>query len=431
VTRDLPNVGTVTDVGEVLATVDQHDLNEVRELDTFADVQFVFRTDSFAPLRPEDGFGAQYQTRVLADTLLELHGSAHAERRRVESPLFRTPALVRYEKEILPPALETAIAELRASAPAGRVPRGDLLLLSTRVLLVVMAAMVGLDTVRTGEGLDRFEADYRRLDAASRVKYAARDPEEILRLGMASLARIVEEFVLPARQLRERLIAEVRVGERRSPDLPVDLLTLMLQNERHFAQWDEGVTDRETALYITGTVGTAANEICHAFAEIEDWIASHPEDAAGRIDVGFLRRAVNESVRLHGVNFILRTATEDRTVPSGLLIRAGQVVWLNVRAANVDRFGDTGDQFDPRRVPPGRERPYALAFGDGSHACIGRRFAVSDLKESSASRLGLMVPILLELYRAGLRRDPENSRTFNEATVRKQHATCPVILDQL
>lgn len=182
------------------------------------------------------------------------------------------------------------------------------------------------------------------------------------------------------------------------------------------------------ALYITGTVGTATNEICHAFHEIEDWLESHSDEAASRTDAGFLDRAVRESVRLHGVNFILRVATEDRTVPSGARIRAGEIVWLNVRAANRDRFGGGGGRFDPHREPPGRERPYALAFGDGSHACIGRRFAVSEATEASRARHGMMVPILLELYRAGLRRDPERQRTFNDASVRKQHATCPFIL---
>jgi cytochrome P450 len=397
-------------------------------LDTYEDVRFVMRSDAFAPLRPEDGFGAQFQSRILSDTLLELHGDPHAERRRLESALFETPSLVRYEREILAAALPRALSSvIRPTGPDG-VVHGDLLALSTRVLIEVMAALVGIDDLADPERMRRFEQLYLRLDAAARVKYAARDPERILQVGLSALREIVDEFLRPAWDRRERIVRKELAGRLAPEQVPVDLLTLMIQHRDHFAQWDEAVVEREAALYISGTVGTAANELCHAFHEVEAWIESHPEDAGNRMNDRFLGRAVRESVRLHGVNFVLRIASEACVLPSGKQVQPQDVVWLNVRSANEDSFGADGGTFNPYRRPPANRGPYALAFGEGSHACIGRRFALGDTRDSAGSRQGIMVSTLARLYREGMRRDPHRRRTFSDSTVRKQHLTCPIVL---
>jgi cytochrome P450 len=100
-----------------------------------------------------------------------------------------------------------------------------------------------------------------------------------------------------------------------------------------------------------------------------DWLMEDPE---GRID-----QAVDEVLRLtsatnHG---LLRYALEDIEI-GGVTIKRGDLVIISESAANRDPSKyDRAEEFDPTR-----EISAHLAFGHGSHKCLGMSLAKMELK---------------------------------------------------
>src|SRR5439155_26899557 len=93
-----------------------------------ADVDDAFRSRDF-----EQGGGGRRDSEPFVDHgLLALSGDEHFERRRVEAPLFRRPALRRYELEVLAPALRAGLEGCARGADG--VARGEL----QRVLRVAL-----------------------------------------------------------------------------------------------------------------------------------------------------------------------------------------------------------------------------------------------------------------------------------------------------
>ena len=59
-----------------------------------------------------------------ADSLLVLDGRAHFDRRRLEARLFGREALIHYEKQVLQPAIDRSLADLRErTGPRATCPR--------------------------------------------------------------------------------------------------------------------------------------------------------------------------------------------------------------------------------------------------------------------------------------------------------------------
>src|SRR5947208_464287 len=79
------------------------------------DVSVVLRDRAFAPIRAESGHGGQWHTLLIADSVIDLHGDEHFQRRRVLSALFKRAALLQeYEHDYLIPLMDELVAELRA-----------------------------------------------------------------------------------------------------------------------------------------------------------------------------------------------------------------------------------------------------------------------------------------------------------------------------
>ena len=109
---------------------------------------------------------------------------------------------------------------------------------------------------------------------------------------------------------------------------------------------------------------------------------------------------------------------------------------LDIIAASRDPevFGPDAEEFNPRRVARTPIKPTGLAFGDGPHTCIGMAMSIGKAGpggEGGDAPVGLIVYVLRELYRAGVRRDPENPPRWNDANVRHEYAEFPVRLERL
>jgi cytochrome P450 len=391
---------------------------ELREVSSPEDVEFVLRSRDFEFHRPEDRYsdGHVLAEPLLRSSLLHLWGEDHFARRRLESPLFRHETLKKYEEELVVPRLRSEIAAIKATAAArGAIPRTDAISISYRVFLILVAELVGLDLATEAEE-ERFRDILERLENGQRLRYST-SPREMLAMGLQAQEELEREFLGPSWERRERDLA---VGVERN-----DLVTIMLKHGDHFGQWDEGVVVRETTLFVSASTGTATREMALAIDEIEAWIDGHPEDAVRRTDPAFLGGAFDESLRyMQSVREVGRVATCDVTLPSGLEVAAGELVKVMLIRANQERFGPGGEDFDPYRGRVDGADPYGYAFGGGRHTCIGKWLVLG-----RQDRLGIAVSMLRELYRAGMRRDPESPATLKKTHTRR-FDTYPIMFEE-
>jgi len=402
-------------------------VEEILEIGSWEDVRFVLRSRSFDQVAPEDGYaeGTELQYRIIGDSLVMARGEPHFERRRIESTLFRLPTLLMYEHELVEPRLHARLDGLPVG-PDGR-PVGDVVEIGQDALLAVMAKLLGID-VSTPEREEHFRDIFTRLDSGSRVRHMI-DMHQVLDEGLEVQREFNETFWQPAWEAHEHALADVAAGRLDEAALPNDLVTVMLRNRDHFAQWDDGVYLREATLYTAASVGTTTRELALCVEALEEWLLAHPEEEPRRTDTPFLAAAFAESCRLHqSVQDVGRTAMEDVTLPSGTVVRAGRPVRVSLVGANRDLLGPTADQFDPHRAVPPEGDSTGLAFSDGRHTCIGKLLVLGEGRAagSDSGRLGTAVTILRELYAAGMRRDPYRAPTL-KATTTKRYATYPVV----
>jgi cytochrome P450 len=370
---------------------------------TLPDVQFVLRSKDFVPVRPESGFKAGYVARLTHDSLADLVGTAHFERRRLLSTLFTRPRLQRYEDETLVPAVTAAIAAVTGPA--------DLLVLGRRIFLGLAAAIIGLDGLEDLDGprFARYNADFVQMERLARAKFID-DPEPLVEEALAAQERWRRDYFQPSWDRRLLLhTAVTEAGDRAAA--PEDLISLIIANRAHYEQWDPGLAAREATLFQNASVGSSAGAVCHAVEDLEHWFLERPQDRARTADPEFLRRALEDSLRLHANNVLIRTALAAAVLPSGIEVAAGEVVLLDRRAANaeIERAAATRDGFDPDGGWDDQHPRYGLAFGGGAHTCIARPVVLGAAEPGAAGqtrRHGLGVATLLALYAAGVRLDP-------------------------
>lgn len=406
-----------TRVRDLSTTKTREGLLEVTDPD---DVEFVLRSRDFEFVRPEDRYseGSELQDQLLRDSLLRLWGEDHFDRRRLESGLFRHETLKEYEEELVIPRMREELAAIKAAAGEDGVARTEVIALSYRVFLILVAKLVGLD-LETRADEERFLRVLEKLEGGVRVRYAT-NPHEVVAAGLEAQQEMEQEFLRPSWERRKRDLA---AGIERN-----DLITVMLQHADHFGQWDEGVFLRETTLFVSASTGTATREMALAIDEIEAWMDEHPEDTDKRVDPVFLRTAFEESLRYQqSVREIGRVCVHVSTLPSGLEVPEGAVVKVFLIKASQARFGAEGEQYDPHREPVEGADPYGYAFGGGRHTCIGK-WLVLGQSAGRRERNGIAVSMLLELYKAGMRPDPENAPTYKQ-TFTRRFATYPVIFE--
>lgn len=154
----------------------------------------------------------------------------------------------------------------------------------------------------------------------------------------------------------------------------------------------------ETGLFVSGGSETTRTAIAHglrAFCDHNDqWelLYEHPEH---------LRTAVDEVIRwVTPLNNMFRKATQDTEV-HGVPIKAGDRVMLVYPSANRDEeVFDAPFTFDVTRSPNNH-----IAFGYGTHFCVGANFARTEL----------------ELLFGKLTRDWTNLRVITEPDVEPNH----------
>ena len=347
-------------------------------LTTFADAREAYRHKALRQALYDEG------NRLMDGVIVNLHGSAHLDRRRLENRLFRRDTFQWYEAERIP----AIIAEVLE--PAIIAGHGDLLPLARRTMLTLSLMVAGVDRqhqesenfpakveLRDAE-LDAIYALMDRLARASTVAHAVGDKEVIIAEGDQALEEFARDFFEPSRQRRLDILARFAAGEVIEEDLPKDVLTTLLRNQDRLVL-DQDTVLRETAYFPWVGSHSTSNQLVHAMHHILQWITEHPADRDRLIaDSVLLQRFVHESMRLHPASPVsMRVALEDVILKSGVRVSAGDQVIIRLDDVNRDPviWGDDAETFDPLRTLSDGVMPWGLSFGHGMHACLGQELA--------------------------------------------------------
>lgn len=369
-----------------------------------------------------------------AGSLIMLDGEPHFERRRMESVLFTKQALEHYERQALDPHIEQVIAEAAANHRGDDgVVRGDLCLMLREMLARISATITGIDGVDEPAASERFRWFLEQLGTGVTVEWSTEDHDEVIARILDVRDQFVEEFFGPSVERRRRLLARRDAGEISEDDLPVDLVTLLLDNWDD--DWDDELPLREATLYLVAATQTTTHTAPHVIRHLDEWFEDHPEDRERLEDPEFLKRAAHEALRLHlPAPALLRTATTDVTLSTGRRVAEGERVACMFTPANRDEsvFGDDVRRFDMGR-DTGSAKPWGLAFGGGEHMCIGRSLVtgLAPRTDGEEGTDGTIVRILRALLRAGVRVDPDDSPEYTEASHHDAYGRFPVIFTNL
>ena len=393
-------------------------------IDTWSGAREVFRARTLRQgLYDEAGL-------LMRDVIVNLHGVAHRDRRRVENRLFRRDTFRWYDAEVIPSLIAEAIASDIASRQA------DLLILARRTMMKLACTIAGLDIVD-----DDFETVFalmNRLARAATVFHATVDHDELRADGLDALAQVTTLFVQPALHRRIALINAHAAGECAEDELPRDVLTTLLRNQDVLGLPID-VVIRETAYFPWVGSHSTANAFVHAVHRLFQWFDAHPaERVAVTSDPLRLQRFVHETLRLHPASpQTHRLGTDEPTMIGGTSVGPGRRVIVDMERANRDRtvWGPDADEFRPDRVIPDDAAPWGLTFGHGIHACLGMELAGGMAPEFDASGAvdpkthvyGAITTMASMLFAAGLERDPDRPAALDSSTVRTVFSAYPVV----
>jgi cytochrome P450 len=399
---------------------------EMHWVTAFTEAHDVLRSPAFASsLHDGNSFP------IVGDgALLTLHGGEHLERRRAEVPLVARTSLRRYEQDFVIPILRRGLEVDRLAR--GETVRVDVLRTIQTGLLTVSAQVLGIDGIHGPDEADVLRDIANRVGEGVTAEWTTRPVEDVIGEALRAKQEFVERFYAASYERRAKLVAAYRAGGIDRSELPVDLLSLLLE---HYEQLDEDKLLRETLFFLTASANTTTHAAPHVLTELIAWNERNPERRDELADPEFLQRAVAEALRLHPqVPALLRRALEDTTTCTGRRVPRGEQLAIDMVAANrdVDVFGEDAGEFDPDRST-GRIPGYGLSFGAGQHACLGRPIALRTAPgrpEADDEPLGVLVRLLQEVFAYDVSLDPEDPPRHRDA-VDVRYASFPVVLTRI
>ena len=366
---------------------------------------------------------------VMSDTLLDLHGKAHRERRRIENRLFRREIFSYWEHEVLGKTIDVTLN------PFVQSKQGDLSVIGYRCAMNLTATIAGID--QDPSDTKQTETLYRivkKFSEGATLLHSTRNKDEVRQEVKEAMEHFAKDFFDPSRELRERYVRECNDGIRKEDDLPKDVLTTLLRNREQLGLTDE-VIFREICFYLQAGAHSTANAFTHTVDDILNWGQQYPEDLdKAREDLSFVQRCMHESLRLNPASPVaLRRPLQDVKLSDGILLNEGTEVTLDLMAANRDYeiFGKKSDNYNPyREVPEGVPR-WGMSFGAGMHACVGAELdgglEIDPDRPPSETLFGTVAIMAHALLSAGGRRDPNNPPQLDPNSERKHFSAYPVI----
>jgi cytochrome P450 len=369
------------------------------ELDGWAETLEAFRSKHLGKLT-DPGTGPWH-----GETVLHVDGSRHRDRRRSMSHLVKRDAHQWFRERVLFPGVERGLRQVLDNPGPDGIARTDLPVFAKQMFTELAAALSGIDVggdqARARELVDLVD----RIVAALSIRWQLGDRQAILARAWEAKTAFRERFFEPAMAEHRSLLARQQAGQIRPDDLPRDLMMLMVQGAND--DWsDDDLALREVVLFVTASLETGSVILAHAVDECFRWFTRYPEDRALSTSPAFLLGILNETLRLHPVGpAFYRSVLEDVTLSTGRTLKKGQIVSLRTGIASRDQsvFGADADSFDPRRSVPVGVYDFGLAFGAGTHMCLGLPLIVGNEGID-----GSHVWLLRALFEAGIEPDPEH-----------------------
>jgi len=173
---------------------------------------------------------------------------------------------------------------------------------------------------------------------------------------------------------------------------------------------DDTAIFREMTELLAASINNPVIFAVYGLDDVLSWLEMHPEDREHLQNREFLNRCISETLRLHRVTrqYLVRLAKEDTGLQNGREISGGE--WVKAWVGKADRdatvFGDEADKYNPYRVPLVEKVPgFGLAFGGGSHMCLGRPILIWEQGDNDAQ--GLLIKMLRLQLESGMRPDPD------------------------
>lgn len=358
---------------------------------------------------------------VMADVLVNLHGSDHRDRRRLENRLFRRDTFEMYENHLFPPIIEATYAPYIGEG------RAELVDLGHQLMMNLAALTAGVDRPEGTAEETRRLYDYllRFIEGATLAHYTG-DREGKRQEIAGKLHEFDLEFVTPSMARRQRMLD---AGE----EPPRDVLSVLLANSDDL-DLPHDVIVREVAFYLLAGAHTSATAFTRVAHQLFSWLDHNPDDQETVLtDRRFVQRCTHETIRLQPSSPVaMRWALTDITLRSGRRIPRGAKVVIDLLSVNRDPavFGDDADQFNPRRELGDGIAPYGLSFGSGMHACIGQDLAAGLIAHDDIADghlFGLVPEAVQILIDRGARPDPDDPPEMDESTTRPYFGRYPVI----
>jgi len=181
---------------------------------------------------------------------------------------------------------------------------------------------------------------------------------------------IANEFLMAIGEFVQ--VLQATAAERRASPAD-DLITVWVQGAEHGCPMDDSKLVNETGLVISGGAETTRTVIARSLVAFAD----HPDQwEAMHADPSLIPGAVEEMIRwVTPLNNMFRLAQADTEV-GGQPVRAGDRMALLYPSANRDEaVFDDPFRFDIRRNPNPQ-----IAFGFGTHFCLGASLARLELR---------------------------------------------------
>lgn len=358
---------------------------------------------------------------IMGDVLVNLHGSEHRDRRRLENRLFRRETYETYERTLFPPIIESTLA------PHVATGRAELVDLGHQLMMNLAASTAGVDRpLGTPDETHRLYDYLMRFIEGATLAHFTGDKEAKRNEVAAKLSEFDAEFVMPS-------LARRRAIQSEGGELPKDVMSILLANEDQL-HLPHDILVREVAFYLLAGAHTSATAFTRVTHNIFRWLADHPEDATLiSSDRSFVQRCTHETVRLQPSSPVaMRWALSDVQLKSGRSIPRGSKVIIDLLAVNRDAsvFGGDAEEFNPHRRTPDGVSQYGLSFGSGMHACIGQDLAagLTAVDEVDAEHTYGLVPCAVQaLFDHGARPDPNDPPVMDESTTRPYFGRYPVV----
>ena len=361
---------------------------------------------------------------VMGDVLVNLHGTEHRDRRRLENRLFRRDTFELYERELFPPIITETLA------PDVEAGHTELVDLGHRMMMNLAALTAGVDrpwgTPEESRHLYRYLMLF--IEGATLAHYTG-DKDAKRDQIAGELHKFDTEFVAPSLERRK---AMMDAGE----ELPRDVLSILMANEDSL-HLPHDVIVREVAFYLLAGAHTSATAFTRVSHNIFKWLEAHPEDGdLVRTDRLFVQRCTHETIRLQPSSPVaMRWALDDVELKSGTSIPKGSKVVIDLLSVNRDEsiFGPDAADFNPHRETPDGVPAYGLSFGSGMHACIGMDLAaglvVHEDTDLNDHIFGLVPEAVQAMFDHNPKPDPNDPPEMDESTTRPYFGRYPVLLD--